>query len=87
MNLPFISNTLTYRPSGCNVSHHICKRTVAVNSIEAGDAKQLSAHMSKYWVNFAVTGDPNDAQLPKWPQYSLATDMDLRLDIGASGIG
>lgn len=55
--------------------------------IGQGDEEQLAAHMSKYWVNFAVTGDPNDAQMPKWPKYALASDMDLRLDIGASGIG
>ncbi len=32
----------------------------------------LSQQMRKYWSNFARTGDPNGAGLPKWPAYDSA---------------
>jgi para-nitrobenzyl esterase len=35
---------------------------------------QLSDLMSSYWVNFAISGDPNGAGLPAWPAFT-ETDM------------
>ena len=34
--------------------------------------RELSARMQKYWANFARSGDPNGADLPKWPVYGAA---------------
>lgn len=39
--------------------------------------QRLSQYMMGYWVNFAKTGNPNGAGLPKWPQYKAAEDLTL----------
>ncbi len=42
--------------------------------------RQLTDYMLTYWSNFARTGDPNSASVPKWPAYSSSADEWLELD-------
>jgi len=36
--------------------------------------KKVSEAMSSYWVNFAITGNPNGKGLANWPSYDAKTD-------------
>ena len=39
--------------------------------------KKLSDAMTSYWVNFAITANPNGGSLVKWPTYNAKDDQSL----------
>jgi para-nitrobenzyl esterase len=39
--------------------------------------RKVSQLMTSYWVNFAMSGNPNGEGLPAWPVYSRTTDQAL----------
>lgn len=41
--------------------------------------RKLADVLSSYWVNFARTGNPNGAGLPRWPVYREKTDRALEI--------
>jgi para-nitrobenzyl esterase len=42
--------------------------------------RALASAISSYWVNFARSGDPNGAGLPRWPRFETASARVLYLD-------
>ena len=45
----------------------------------SAEDQALSDAMTRYWVQFAKTGDPNVEGLPAWPAYEPETDQHLEL--------
>lgn len=41
--------------------------------------------MATYWSNFALTGNPNDGNLPTWPVYQSSTDPYLEIKATPNG--
>jgi len=47
---------------------------------------RVSERMSRYWINFATTGNPNGADLPEWPAYDSTSEPYMELgDDGIAG--
>lgn len=42
--------------------------------------RKLADTMSRYWLNFAMTGNPNGSGLPSWPAFTTKDDRVLYLD-------
>lgn len=47
--------------------------------------KAVQDAMLKYWVNFAETGNPNNAGLANWPQYRSSTDCFMEISASPKG--
>ena len=48
--------------------------------VRASDRK-LAALMSRYWVNFAATGDPNGESLPAWASFSVDDEAFMEMAV------
>lgn len=50
-----------------------------IGSLDTAERQKTSSLMSRYWVNFARSGNPNGNGLPAWPRYYQATPDYLEL--------
>lgn len=51
------------------------------------DDRRLADEMSRYWTNFAKSGDPNGAGLTRWPSYSRERPATLHFGEGPARVG
>jgi para-nitrobenzyl esterase len=46
--------------------------------------REISRRMSRYWINFVKTGNPNGAALPHWPKYARGRRWIMQLGARAA---
>jgi len=75
----FFRQSSAYTPLAVHVSEvpyvfqNLLPKATAEGTVLPGAQDQALADvMSSYWTNFARTGNPNQAGLPLWPEYSSA---------------
>jgi para-nitrobenzyl esterase len=60
------------------VFHNIDKSAATIGDSE--EARALEERMSRAWVNFAGTGDPNTDNLPEWPSFDRESGATMLFD-------
>jgi para-nitrobenzyl esterase len=59
-------------------------QTLAVRRTPSAEDSVLSDRISSYYVNFAVTGDPNGPGLPPWPAFTDPNSTVMVFDVASS---
>jgi len=54
---------------------YVFEHAAAIDGTWTDADRRVSAILAAYWTNFAKTGDPNGAELPRWPTFKTAPDQ------------
>lgn len=83
--IPSIGRATTSFPQGAGHSYEL-QYLFNLRDLENSERRELQTTMSRYWTNFARTGNPNNgASVPAtWPSFT-ATDKVLGLDVASGG--
>jgi para-nitrobenzyl esterase len=78
-------------PQSPNGATHAAELGYVFRNLAVGPADQprredvaMSELVSSYWTNFAKTGDPNGAGLPKWPAFTESAQQAMVFDTMSS---
>ena len=85
---PIYSYVFARKQPGDNVGvPHSCDNRYQFGSLDGcwrpyeKDDYELSSKMTKYWANFASTGNPNGEGLEVWNPYTKEEPLQMKLDI------